>query len=421
VPSEEKRSSTNFLALNRTVAIVLLAVLFFGLGEQLWEQFVPVYLAAVRELNREVKSTQTVSAGVLYLIAAYSVLRNLFEAICYITGGQLTARLGDRGSLLLFGGLSVFGYVLFLLTPIPAFAIVAVLCIVGWEPLSVPVTFTTVGATVKKEGQGMAFALQSIQKRLPKILGPLIAGYVLGWAERHWENQEAGRVAGMHILVLIALGLGVLSLIIQYVYMPHRKPSPPGPDALWIVQSFHPAVKSLLVAEAFARWCDHMVREFVIVYLIVIRRVEIEYVGVLVAIQHTTALLTYLPIGRLTQTAGLTPFVGLTFLFFALFPLTLVMVPDNWLIFAFMVYGLREIGEPARKALITTHIAEEVRARGVGLYWGIRTIALTPAALIGAGLWNAFGPEVVFVTAFVCGVVGAGVFYLLARRYFRTV
>lgn len=396
---------------------MLLAVLFFGLGEQLWEPFLPVYLAAVRE--RKAGAAGAVGPAVLWTVAAYAALRNLFEAACYVGGGQLTARLGDRGSLLLFGALTVAGYALFLAAWTPALVIVAALAILGWEPLSVPVTFTTVGSTVRQASQGMAFALQSIQKRLPKVLGPLAAGYVLARAERAAGSAEAGRVAGMQHLVLIALGLGVVSLVIQFAYMPHRKSPPPGPPASAVVRAFHPAVKSLLLAELFTRWCDQLVREFVGLYLVAVRRVPIEYVGALMAVQHLTALVTYLPVGRLTRSAGLAPFVGLTFVFFALFPLVLVLVPDGWLVAAFVVYGLREVGEPARKALITTHIAEEVRARGVGLYWGLRSAAIAPAALAGAALWAAFGPEATFVTAFAAGVVGAGVFYALVRRFLR--
>ncbi|MFO0841856.1 MAG: hypothetical protein U0797_05570 [Gemmataceae bacterium] len=415
--SAPRPSLLRFLALNRTVAVVLLAVLLFGLGEQLWEPFLSVYLAAVRQVKQEAVATGAVSAAALWTVAAYSSLRQLFEAACYVGGGSLTARLGDRGSLLLFGALSVAGYVLFLIAPGPALAVAAALLILGWEPLATPVTFTTVGSTVARSSQGMAFAVQSIQKRLPKVLGPAIAGFVLGWAERTWETKEAGRVAGMQFLVAVALALGVASLAVQFAYMPHRKTSPPGQSWVALVRSFHPAVKSLLLAEVFTRWCDQLVREFVALYLLVVRQVPVEYVGLLMAVQHTTALLTYLPVGRLTRSAGLAPFVGLTFVFFALFPLTLVLVPNGgWLVLAFIVYGLREIGEPARKAMITSLMPEEVRARGVGLYWGLRSVAISPAALAGVPLWLAYGPEVAFVTAFLCGCVGAAVFYLLTRR-----
>jgi predicted MFS family arabinose efflux permease len=410
-------SLARLLALNRTVAVVLLAVLLFGLGAQLWEPFLSVYFADLRDVKRQAVEAGQLTAPVLWTIGFYSFARNLFEAGCYVGGGQLTARLGDRGSLLLFGALSVAGYVLFLVAPGPVAVTVAALLILGWEPLSVPVTFTTVGSTVDRAGQGMAFAVQSIQKRLPKIIGPLVAGYVLRWAESSWEVPQEGRVAGMRLLVVAALILGVISLGVQAWFMPSRKPPPPGPPAAQLLRSFHPTLKVLLVAEVFTRWCDHLVRDFVVIYLVLVRGVEVDRVGVLLAIQHATALITYLPVGRLTRSAGLQPFVGLTFVFFALFPLSLILAGDGWwLAVAFVVYGLREIGEPARKALITGLLPEDVRARGVGLYWGVRDLAMSPAALAGAGLWIAFGPKATFVTAFVSGCVGFFV-YLLARRW----
>jgi MFS family permease len=99
-----------------------------------------------------------------------------------------------------------------------------------------------------------------------------------------------------------------------------------------------------------------------------VRGLSLEQFGAFVAVQNTVALLTYLPIGRMTRTVGLRPFIGLTFVFFALFPLALALFPGgDWLVLAFIVQGLREIGEPARKALITSLLPPEVRARGVGL------------------------------------------------------
>src|SRR5438874_8058260 len=165
------------LALNRTVAVVLAAVLFFGLGEQLWEQFMPAFLRAqTGEAARASGPGQDVPWVLLWTVGVYACLRNLFEGFCYIGGGHLTGRLGDRGSLLLFGVLTVAGYLLFLFSPSAPVTVVAALLIMGWEPMAVPVTFTTVGATVDESRRGMAFAVQSIQKRLPKVLGPVIAG-----------------------------------------------------------------------------------------------------------------------------------------------------------------------------------------------------------------------------------------------------
>jgi predicted MFS family arabinose efflux permease len=413
---DARTSLAQLLALNRTVAVVLLAVLLFGLGEQLWEPFMSVYLAAeVKLMKKTALAGGSLPALTLALVGAYAFLRNLFEGFCFIGGGQLTARLGDRGSLLLFGLLTVAGYVLFLAWQAPAAAVVAALLILGWEPLSVPVTFTTVGATVGLPGRGMAFALQSIQKRLPKMLGPLLAGFVLYRAELALGSPEAGRIAGMRWLVGLALVLGLASLLIQVRWMPHRKPPPPVPSRE-VLRQMHPTLRRLLLAEVFKRWCDWMVREFAVLYVVVVRGVPVEAAGVFLAVQHLTALLTYLPVGRLTRTVGLQPFIGVTFVFFALFPLALALLPGGWwLVLAFVVNGLRETGEPARKALITSLLPEEVRARGVGLYWGLRSFAICPASLAGAAAWYWLGPQALLYAAAGLGAVGAALYYLLCR------
>jgi predicted MFS family arabinose efflux permease len=178
----------------------------------------------------------------------------------------------------------------------------------------------------------------------------------------------------------------------------------------------HPTLRRLLIAEIFTRWCDWLVREFVVLYIIVVRGVPVEIAGMLFTLQHFVALLTYLPIGGMTKSVGLQPFIGVTFIFFALFPLVLAIVPGGpWLALAFVVYGLREIGEPARKALITSLMPEPVRARGVGLYWGVRSFAICTASLAGAVIWFLFGPQMLLYVAFALGCVGAALFYLFCR------
>lgn len=408
-PNDDRPSFVRILALNRTVGIVLVSVLFFGLGEHLWSSFMPVYLQA--KTGKVVHGQASLSWEILALVGTYAFLLNVFEGFCYIGGGKITAKLGDRGSLLLFGTLTITGYVLFLSVTSPVAAVVAALLIKGWEPLSVPVTFTTVGGTVAASRQGMAFALQSIQKRLPKILGPLIAGFVLAWARTAWPDVETSRVAGMRTLVALALALGLISIFLQLRYMPHYPPPPPGPSSRHILANLHPTLRRLLAAEICTRWCDWLVREFVILYVMIVRGVPDVTMGGLLALQNVVALLTYLPIGRMTERVGLQPFIGLTFIFFALFPLTLILVPDGWIWFAFVVCGLREIGEPARKALITSLLPADVRARAVGLYWGVRTFAMSTASLVGAAVWWIWGPEKLFCLAFSMGCLGATVFY----------
>ena len=78
---------------------------------------------------------------------------------------------------------------------------------------------------------------------------------------------------------------------------------------------------------------------------------------------------------------------------------------------AFVVGGLREIGEPARKALILDLVRPDVRARGVGFYYLLRSLAIAPAALIGGFLWKV-SPTMPFLLAGAIGGVGLLLFTL---------
>jgi hypothetical protein len=79
------------------------------------------------------------------------------------------------------------------------------------------------------------------------------------------------------------------------------------------------------------------------------------------------------------------------------------------LIVAFVVGGLREIGEPARKALIVDLAEPHLRARSVGLYYLLRSLAITPAAFIGSLLWQV-RPTLPFLVAGGIGLVGTVLF-----------
>ena len=95
---EPRQPLARFLALNRTVAIVLITVFLFGLGEELWARFMPVLLKAqTKDTAQEAAAAGAIPTLALWLVGLYAFFLNLFEGVCYIGGGRLTARLGDRG------------------------------------------------------------------------------------------------------------------------------------------------------------------------------------------------------------------------------------------------------------------------------------------------------------------------------------
>jgi hypothetical protein len=96
-----------------------------------------------------------------------------------------------------------------------------------------------------------------------------------------------------------------------------------------------------------------------------------------------------------------------TFVFFTLFPVSLLFATSfGWLALAFLVRGLKEFGEPARKALIIGEARPELRARTYGAYYLIRDCVVTSGSFLGAWLWHV-NPRVNFVGAAIFGALGA--------------
>src|SRR6266566_460668 len=129
-----------------------------------------------------------------------------------------------------------------------------------------------------------------------------------------------------------------------------------------------------------------------------------------------TAMLCYLPVAHLADKYGRRPFVLVTFVFFTLFPVTLLWAGSfGWLAVAFAVRGLKEFGEPARKALIIGEASPQLRSRTFGAYYLIRDCVVTTGSLAGAWLWS-ISPQANFLGAAICGLSGTVWFWWFAFR-----
>jgi MFS family permease len=126
-------------------------------------------------------------------------------------------------------------------------------------------------------------------------------------------------------------------------------------------------------------------------------------------------MLVYVPVAYLADRSHKKPFVLITFGFFTLFPLVLLFSRTFWaMVLAFVIRGLKEFGEPTRKALIMDLAPEDKKARTFGAYYLVRDVIVSVAAFGGALLWN-ISPAVNFLTAFGFGLLGTLYFALFGE------
>ena len=128
-----------------------------------------------------------------------------------------------------------------------------------------------------------------------------------------------------------------------------------------------------------------------------------------------TAILIYLPVAYLADRATKKPFVVATFCFFTLFPLAMLFAKSFWwLVPIFVIRGLKEFGEPSRKALIMDLAPEDKKAAMFGVYYLIRDVIVSIAAFGGAFLWQ-IGPAVNLLAAAGFGAIGT-IWFMLSRE-----
>lgn len=376
----------DYLSLERNVTIASAAVFLLGFGEELWKKFLPKYLEALGA------STP--------IIGLFGTAGDFFDAVYQYPGGWIADHLGRRRAFLIFIALASAGYVVYLFSPSWPFLFVGLALVMAWQSMASPAVFAVIGDSLPRERRAMGFTLQSILKRLPIVIAPIIGGALI---------TAVGIIQGIHVGLLVTLALAVVTVLL--VLKLNVTISPPDmTNMLGVWRSFHSALKRLLISDIIIRTCEGMTGVLTILYVTNVAGYSVARFGTLIAIQMAVSILVYIPAGKIADRVGRKPFVIATFLSFALFPMAIIFARNFALIVvAFVIGGLREIGEPARKAMIVDFARENVRARSVGLYYLVRSLSITPAAVIGGVLWK-IRPDVPFITASIIGIVGTIVF-----------
>jgi MFS family permease len=253
----------------------------------------------------------------------------------------------------------------------------------------------------------MGVSVQSMVRRVPMIVGPLVGGWLI--TRFGWEQ-------GVRYALLGCITLSAATGVFQWFMAEPESPTVDSDGSsriafLGVVKSFNPTLRELLVSDILIRFCERLPYAFVILWALNQGGVSAKEFGWLVSIEMVTAMLCYIPVAHLADKYGQRPFVLATFVFFTLFPVTLLWA-DNFasLAVAFVVRGLKEFGEPARKALIIAQAQPELRARTYGAYYLIRDCIVTAGSFLGAWLWS-ISPQANFIGAAICGVAGVAWYY----------
>ncbi len=395
---------SGFLGLQRNTVGVLAMVVLVGMGERMAERFLPIYILAL--------------GGGAMAIGLLQAMDNLLSALYSFPGGYLSDRIGIRRSLLVFNLVAMAGFTLVILIPAWQAVLAGAVLFISWSAISLPASMSLIYRVLPQSKRTMGVSMHSLVRRIPMALGPLIGGIFIGvWGERD----------GVRLAFGAALAMAAVALVLQQRMIEDDKTAAgsttdvcgltPEKNPLKLLRLMNPAMKRLLVTDILIRFCEQIPYAFVVVWCmkVIAEPVSAVQFGLLTSIEMATAVLVYIPVAYLADRSTKKPFVLITFVFFTLFPLVLFYSRSlEWLIVAFILRGLKEFGEPTRKALIMDLSPDSCKAGMFGLYYLIRDVFVAVAALGGAFLWQ-IGPQTNLVTAFVFGIIGTVGFAVFGR------
>ena len=382
-----------FFGLQKSMVGLLAMVVLVGMGEKMGERFLPIYLI-------------TLGGGALS-VGLLSGMDNLLSALYSFPGGYLADRLGTKKALLVFNLIAMVGFVVVILIPAWQAVIVGSVFFLSWTAISLPATMGLVAQVLPKNRRTMGVTMHSLVRRFPMALGPLVGGACIDiW----------GLVTGIRIAFIGAMAMAVVAAIVQQILIKEdasdqevqATKSQAEKNPFRLLREMKPELRNLLISDILIRFCEQIPYAFVVLWCMEVITMPLTGLqfGLLTTVEMATALLIYIPVAYLADRGQKKPFVQMTFVFFTLFPLVLLFCQSFWLLVgAFVLRGLKEFGEPTRKALIMDLAPENRKAGMFGLYYLLRDMVVSVAAFGGAYLWI-IGPEVNLWVAFGFGLLG---------------
>jgi MFS family permease len=430
-----------FLALERDVLVLSVAMFAFSLGFQMTSRYIPRYMSVL-------------GAGAV-AIGLFGTFGNAISAVYPYPGGAVSDRIGSRLALTLFGLASTVGFLVWLFAglfgtvTVPALGTtVGILgreIVVGWlEPAVVPVgiflglvfaqawksfglgaTFAVVKQAVEPDRLATGFASTETVRRTAFLLGPLFAAGIL---------TTFAFETGFRVILAVAAAFGFAATLTQhFLYDASEDSLGKSFEGVSTVvadlRSMPEELRPLLVADTLVRFGNGMVYVFFVIVVTEFLSVGVRlplvgslspdaYFGVLLAIEMLVALLIMLPVSRLSRRIGLRPVVALGFSVYAVFPVLLINAPESAGVLAllFALSGLRFAGLPAHKALIVGPAEAGTGGRVTGAYYLVRNVVVIPSAAVGGAIY-AVSPVTAFSVATGVGLVGLALFVVFGREF----
>lgn len=385
---------SSFLGLKKSTVGLLGMVILVGMGEKMAERFLPIYMLAL--------------GGSVLAVGLLQAMDNLLSALYSFPGGYLADRIGTKKSLAVFNLVAILGFAIVVVIPMWEAVLLGAVFFISWSAISLPATMSLIYGILPPGKRTMGVSVYSLVRRVPMAMGPVLGGLSISL----WGEREGVRWAFVGAMIMAIVALFLQQRMIEEEpkgdSYPLKTKDGGKINPAKLIRIMSPEMKNLLITDVLIRFCEQMPYAFVVVWCmkVIEKPVSAFEFGILTTIEMATAMLIYIPVAYFADKSQKKPFVLMTFVFFSLFPLALLLSKSfEVLVLTFLLRGLKEFGEPTRKALIMDLSPHHCKAAMFGTYYLIRDTVVSLAAVAGAFLWQ-INPKLNLLSAFCFGLTG---------------
>jgi MFS family permease len=113
------------------------------------------------------------------IIGLFGTAEDFFDACYQYPGGFVADRFGRRRAFLFFIILASLGYLVYLFSTSWPFLFLSLKLVMSWQSIASPAIFAVIGDSLPRERRAMGFTLQSILKRVPIMIAPIVGGFLI--------------------------------------------------------------------------------------------------------------------------------------------------------------------------------------------------------------------------------------------------
>jgi len=371
--------------LSRNMVTLYISGFIYGIGGQMWPTFWTLYVLSLGLTLSQI-------GFVLSLRASLGVIFNLL-------GGLLSDRLGRKRLIVIPGYVTVLGYLVYTQANSLEQLIIGE-TLVGFDSMRWASLQALQAESVSVRDRAQAYAGFDTAVGISGIIVPIIAGLII---------ESHGIIAGERASFVVAIVCVLMANTLRGIFLQETL----NPVDRQRIEDSHiheslgertkevmsnKSLRAILISYSLRGFATEAIRPLLVIYCINHIGISDTEWGILAGISTAAMMISRIPVARFSDSYSRRIAMLIGGFMYPFWTITCFIAPGfSWLIFVAMIEPVAiSFAVSSRDAYIADHVPAYRRAGTFSVILSTISLATIPASLVGATLWEIYGPAATF-------------------------